>query len=30
LEPIQKLGQCRVTVIGANGERAWSNPIWFE
>ena len=30
LTPIQEMGYCRVTVIGPNGERAWSNPIWFE
>ena len=21
---------CRVTVVDAQGKRAWSNPIWFE
>ena len=30
LAPIREMGYCRVTVIGENGERAWSNPIWFE
>lgn len=30
LEPIRAMGYCRVTVIGENGARAWSNPIWFD
>jgi hypothetical protein len=30
LAPIKNMGYCRVTVIGENGARAWSNPIWFD
>lgn len=30
LASIQKMGHFRVIVVGPNGERAWSNPVWFD
>jgi len=29
LTPFQRGGWCRVTIIGIDGSRAWSNPIWL-
>ena len=30
LDPFREAGWCRVTVMGMNGSRAWSNPIWLD
>lgn len=30
LEPFRRGGFCRVTLIAADGKRAWSNPIWLD
>jgi hypothetical protein len=30
LEPLVPGGYCRVTVVAADGTRAWTNPIWFD
>lgn len=29
LEPFRAGGYCRVSVVAANGTRAWTNPIWL-
>ena len=29
LEPFRRGGYCRVTLVAADGKRAWSNPIWL-
>lgn len=29
IEPFRRGGFCRVTVMAADGGRAWTNPIWF-
>ena len=30
LAPFRRGGWCRVTVVGTDGGRAWSNPIWLD
>lgn len=30
LASFRRGGWCRVTVVGTDGSRAWSNPIWLD
>jgi hypothetical protein len=30
IELFRRAGYCRVTLVAADGKRAWSNPIWLD